>query len=340
MKFELGDKVVVKHTGEHGVIVDFIQEDMMMIENEKGVRFPVFTDQLDFPYFEMFTKPKPAPAPKTIYVDQVKKEKKASTNPDATGVYLSFLPVLDKDVFDDDLVEQLKIYLINHNLEDYRFRYLYTVNNQPVFELENMVHAGSRFYVHDIPFEQLNDSIRFSIEFSLTEKDKRRAPYFEAQLKPGGKQLFKRIQDMLGRQEASFAYTLFTEYPQKSEEPAIDMSKLQKAGFKVYDAKEGSKHLPPARSVVDLHIEKLTDQYVQMRPAEILDVQMRAFETWYDIAVGHQLPSIIFIHGVGEGVLKQTLHEALKLKREVRTFTDASHPLYGNGATEVFFKKY
>lgn len=337
MKFEIGDKVVVQHTKEKGVIVDIINEEMMMVENDKGVRFPVFTDQLDFPYFDMFTKPKPVATPKTVYVDQIKKEKSHTSSPDVSGVYLSFLPVLDKDVFDDDIVEQLKIYLINHNREDYLFRYDYRVNGQPVFELENTLRAGNRFYVHDIPFEQLNDSIKFNIEFSLSEKDKRRAPYHEVTLKPGGKQLFKRIQDTLGKQEASFAYTLFDVYPQKQEEPSMDMSKLHKAGFKVYDVKEGKKHLPPARSVVDLHIEKLTDQYNGMRAAEMLDVQIRAFETWYDIAVGHHLKSMIFIHGVGEGVLKQTLHEALKLKREVRSFTDAYHPLYGYGATEVFF---
>ncbi|HRN92591.1 MAG TPA: Smr/MutS family protein [Ferruginibacter sp.] len=339
MKFEIGDKVVVKHTGEKGVIVDVINHEMMMVENDKGVRFPVFTDQLDFPYYDMFTKPKPVPAPKTVYVDQIKKEKNPASPSDTTGVYLSFLPVLDKDVFDDDIVERLKIYLVNHNKEDYHFVYRYLVNNQPAFDLENTLRAGSRFYVHDIDFEQLNDSIKFNVEFSLTEKDKRRAPYHEAQLKPGGKQLFKRIQDTLGKQEASFAYTLFEEYPAKVQEAVMDLSKLQQSGFKVYDAKEGSRHLPPARSVVDLHIERLTDDYHTMKPSEILDVQMRAFETWYDIAVGHRLDSMIFIHGVGEGVLKQSIHEALKLKREVRSFTDATHPKYGSGATEVFFKK-
>lgn len=339
MKFEIGDKVIVKHTGEKGVIVDEINHEMMMVENEKGVRFPVFTDQLDFPYFNMFSKPKPKPEPKTVYVDQVKKEKVSPEEKKIPGVYLSFLPVLDKDIFEDDVVEQLKIYLINHNSEGYRFTYRYYVNGETVFELENTIEAGARFYVHDIPFEQLNDAIKFTIEWSLTQKDKRKAAFYESLLKPSGKQLFKKIQETLGRQEATFAFTLFDYYPDKLEEPTIDLSKLHKSGYKVYDAKEGSKHLPPARSVVDLHIEKLTDKPESLKSAEMLDLQMNTFETWYDIAIGHHLSSIIFIHGVGEGVLKQSIHEALKLKKEVRSFVNQFHPLYGYGATEVFFKK-
>jgi hypothetical protein len=40
-----------------------------------------------------------------------------------------------------------------------------------------------------------------------------------------------------------------------------DISTLVSKGIKVYNAKEARKHLPPARSVVDLHIEKLSDDW-------------------------------------------------------------------------------
>jgi hypothetical protein len=55
MKFETGDKVTVLLTSEDGTVVEIINDKMVMVE-VKGVRFPAYTDQLDFPYFKMFTE--------------------------------------------------------------------------------------------------------------------------------------------------------------------------------------------------------------------------------------------------------------------------------------------
>lgn len=338
MKFELDDKVVVKHTKEVGRIVDMLGDGMVMLENDKGVRFPVFTDQIDYPYFEMFSKPKPVKQPATIYIDQVKKERGAKKGSDKSGVYFTLLPVLDKDVFDDDIVETLKIYLVNYNEESYHFTYRYYKNSILSFEISNDLEKGERFYVHNIPFEDLNDSPKFNIEFALAKPDKRKAPYNECVVKQTGKQFFKKIQETLSKQEASFAYELFVTYPDKQPDSKLDLSSLQKSGYKVYELQSGKSNLPPARSVVDLHIEKLVDNATELSNAEILDIQLRAFETWFDIAMGHGLKSMIFIHGVGEGVLKSSLHQALNQKSEVKALTDRYHPNYGYGATEVFFK--
>src|SRR6478752_1229031 len=101
MKYQEGDKIIVLLTNEEGKVVEIMNEKMVMIE-VKGVRFPAYTDQIDFPYFKMFTEKRLAPK-KKVFIDQVRKEKepKAKTG---DGVLLSFLPVFDKDIFDDDVV--------------------------------------------------------------------------------------------------------------------------------------------------------------------------------------------------------------------------------------------
>ncbi|MBU3714624.1 MAG: hypothetical protein FGM46_06710, partial [Ferruginibacter sp.] len=73
MKYEIGDKIIVLHSKEEGVVVDFISTDIAMIEVE-GVRFPVYLDQIDFPYFEMFSK-KSSGVQQKKYIDQIKPEK-------------------------------------------------------------------------------------------------------------------------------------------------------------------------------------------------------------------------------------------------------------------------
>ena len=53
MKFEIGDKVTVLHSNEEGEVVEMINDKMVLVE-VRGVRFPAYIDQLDFPYFKRF----------------------------------------------------------------------------------------------------------------------------------------------------------------------------------------------------------------------------------------------------------------------------------------------
>ena len=52
-------------------------------------------------------------------------------------------------------------------------------------------------------------------------------------------------------------YSLFEVYPDKEEDNHITIDILRNAGYKVYDVSKIKEHIPSARSVVDLHIEKL-----------------------------------------------------------------------------------
>ncbi len=336
MKYEIGDKIIVLLTDEEGTVVDIMNDKMVMIE-VRGVKFPAYTDQIDFPYFKMFTQKKVVEK-KKIYVDNVKKEKPALKQKTGTGVWLSFIPVFDKDVFDDDLVEKLKVYLINNNEEEYNFHYNLFFSGESHFELKNNIRPNSDFYLHDVDFDDISDNPKFDVEFSLVKEQKKKAPYFETSLKLKGKQLFKRIEELQLKNEASFAYELFTEYPDRVEEEKVDLGKLGNAGYRVYDASRVRENLAPARTVVDLHIEKVTDKWKDMSNVEMLEAQLNAFEKYYDLAVSHQQPQLIVIHGVGQGKLRDEIHEQLRLKKEVKSFVNQFHPMYGYGATEIYFK--
>lgn len=336
MKYQIGDKIIVLHSDEEGKVIDIINDKMVMIE-VRGVKFPAYMDQIDFPYFKMFTEKKLVPK-KKIFIDDVKKEKKAPRKKTTDGVFLSFVPVFDKDVFDDDLVDKLKVYLINQNEEPYNFEYHLYFSGEPNFQLKSSIDGLADFYLHDIDFDDMSDNPRFDVIFSLQNEHKKKAPYFETSLKPKGKQLFKKIEELQQKNEASFSYELFKTYPDRVEEERVDLSRLSNAGYKVYDAKQVRKNLPPARSVIDLHIEKLTDSWKQLTNFEILTMQLNEFEKYYELAVAHHQKELIVIHGVGEGKLREEIHEILKYKNEVKSFINQYHHLYGYGATEIFFK--
>lgn len=335
MKYEVGDKIVVLLTNEEGTVVEILNEKMVMIE-VKGVRFPAYMDQIDFPYFKRFSE-KRVVEKKKIFIDNVKTEKNKPRLKTDNGVSLAFIPVFDKDIFDDDVVEKLKVYLVNQTGSAYQFVYRLYFSGENSFELKNSVEAHAEFYLHDVNFEDMSDNPRFDVEFSLPVPDKKKAPYYETSLKLKARQLFKRIEDLQVKNEASFSYPLFKSYPDRVDEEKVDLSRLGNAGFRIYDLSKLKENLPPARTVVDLHIEKLTDNWKQLSNFEILTMQLREFEKFYDLAVGHHQPSLTVIHGVGVGKLRDEIHEILRHKKEVKSFVNQYTPAYGYGATEIFF---
>ena len=337
MKYEIGDKIIVLHSDEEGVVREIINEKMVMIE-VRGVRFPAYMDQIDFPYFKMFTQKKSPPEKKKIYVDHIRQEKSSLKKQKVKdGVFLNFIPVFDKDVFEDDVVEKLKIILVNQNDSSYNFNYSLVFGVESNFQLKGTVAAITDFYLHDVSFEDMNDAPRFEFEFSLTEADKKKAPYYESVLKLKARQLFKRIEEIQLKGEPSFSYELFVSYPDKVEEEKVDLSKLGNTGYRIYDAGKLKQNLPPARSVIDLHIEKLTDNPAALTSYEMMQLQLNTFEKYFELSVAHNQSTLIVIHGVGEGKLRNEIHEILRLKSEVKSFVNQFHPLYGYGATEIYF---
>ena len=335
MKYQEGDKIIVLHTNEEGKVIEIMNERMVMIE-VKRVKFPAYIDQIDFPYFKMFSEKKLVEK-KKIFIDNIKQEKGKIKAKVDDGVFLAFMPIFDKDIFDDDVVEKLKVYLINQTETAFHFTYKLLFNGENNFELKNTIQPLSDFYLHNVNFEDLSDNPRFDTEFSLVNPDKKKAPYYETSLKLKAKQLFKRIEEIQLKNEPMFSYPLFKIYPDKLDEEKVDLSKLGNSGFRIYDAHKTRENLPPARTVVDLHIEKLTDDWKHLSNFEILTLQLKEFDRFYDLAVAHHQPSLIIIHGVGTGKLRDEIHEQLRLKKEVKSFVNQYHPSYGYGATEIFF---
>lgn len=89
---------------------------------------------------------------------------------------------------------------------------------------------------------------------------------------------------------------------------------------------------------VDLHIEKLVKNFRGLSNFEILNIQMDNAKGQLDFAIRKRIPRLVFIHGVGEGVLKSEL-EFLLSKYDGITFKEASYQKYGIGATEVYIKQ-
>jgi dsDNA-specific endonuclease/ATPase MutS2 len=89
---------------------------------------------------------------------------------------------------------------------------------------------------------------------------------------------------------------------------------------------------------VDLHIEKLVPSKRGMSNYDILNLQMETAKRQMDFALRNKMPKLVFIHGVGEGVLKAELDFLLGRYDNI-SFQEANYQKYGLGATEVYFKQ-
>ena len=89
---------------------------------------------------------------------------------------------------------------------------------------------------------------------------------------------------------------------------------------------------------VDLHIEKLVPSKRGMSNYDILTLQMETAKRQLDFAIKNRMPKVVFIHGVGEGVLKAELDFMLGRYDNI-SFQDANYQKYGLGATEVYIKQ-
>jgi hypothetical protein len=338
MKFQVGDRVLVLHSNEEGEVAEILSESMVLVD-VRGVRFPAYADQLDFPYFKRFTEGKPAREKKPkSYIEQWPTEKGGRVAGVATGVWLSFLPVYGSGDPGEEAPESMKIHLVNNSQQGYRFTYRVLYFGHPEFELENEVLVLQDFYLHDLDFSDLNDSPLFFFDFKLTKPDSKKAEHFEASLKLKPKQVFDRLEEMNRLGEATFSYKLFDLYPERTEPVFSEWDPPAAPGQGPYDAKQAKKHLPPAPREIDLHIERLTEDWQSLPALEILGIQLQALDKAIDLVIAHRQPALTVIHGIGKGKLRDEIHEVLRLKKEVKSFINQYDPRYGYGATEIYFQ--
>lgn len=89
---------------------------------------------------------------------------------------------------------------------------------------------------------------------------------------------------------------------------------------------------------VDLHIEKLIKNHQRMEKYAILDLQLDTARGQLEFAIHNRIPRMVFIHGVGEGILKTELEFLFSRYPEI-IFEDANYQKYGVGAMQIYIKQ-
>ena len=110
----------------------------------------------------------------------------------------------------------------------------------------------------------------------------------------------------------------------EKEDPAIKRAKR---------VKPRDRALPAM--VVDLHIQQLVPKTKGLDNYDMLTIQMDTAKRQLEFAMKKRIQRIVFIHGVGEGVLRTELEFLFKRYDNIKYY-DADFQKYGRGATEIY----
>lgn len=335
MKFSVGDKVYLEHTGEEGVVTAHIGDQMVMVR-VGNTEFPVHTEDISHPYLIWFTN-KSRSAPPVVR-PEIPVEKKQPVSRPPQGVSLSFMPVLREEGM-EEIPVGLKIYLLNELPHPIRFSYEVRIHKESFFMLQSRIEPYGHIYLHDIPYEKMNDRPKFHWQITDASGDGGREEGGVLQLKPA--KLAAHIHEAVLHQIPTFSSLLLRDFTIREHLLTEEKSHLRNppVSKKVSARPVQQRHNPgPPVYELDLHAEKWLDKNDRLSAGEMLHFQLDILNRYLDAAIHCRQERMVIVHGLGKGVLKQAVHEVLKSIPEVSAFYNEWHGKYGFGATEVHFK--
>ena len=121
--------------------------------------------------------------------------------------------------------------------------------------------------------------------------------------------------------------------PQQIKAAKVDKEVVNSSVNRTPVSKPSNTKIPPRE--VDLHINKLIDRVIGLSNTEILTLQLDAFRKELAQSIRSNEREIIFIHGIGNGTLKNELRRVADQEYKWCSQEDASFKEYGFGATRI-----
>jgi hypothetical protein len=242
------------------------------------------------------------------------------------------------------LAAEIKLFLVNDSNFSVLFRFTHINKNGVETVKQGTLQSNSRLLLESIIQSDLSELPEFGFQFIYFQKNENdwNQP-FTKKFKVNPVKFYK---------ETSFQPNQFFKKHAMVLQISPDIfsteiDKLTEADFqKVVEEKEKEtvvEKIAPKRTAeiveVDLHINELLDNSAGLSNAEILTIQKEKVETEMKAAIQSGVRKIVFIHGIGQGVLKQEVVNILKSKFRKYYFQDASFKEYGFGATMVILRK-
>ncbi len=345
---KVGDKVKFLDDVGGGIVTGFVNKNTVNVEGEDGFEVPypisqlvnISTPELNEEEKKQATEEK-IPAPKTQTAPEyIKPEGEIINGKNSPDFYFCFVPTDSQN----PLSGEIELFLLNDSNYNVLFNYSHLNFDGVTAISQGTVVANSRIKIDALVQEDLSNLPDFGFQLIYFKET-------ENEWNPPVLKRFK-VNPVKFYKESTFKPTphfkknaLIFQISPNAMQTEID--KLTQDDFKkVVKAKETPKKIMQSSKtkhtdevVVDLHITELLDNTEGLSNREILELQKDKVETEMNRAISNSVKRIVFIHGVGQGVLKQEVAKLLKRKFKKYYFQDASFKEYGYGATMVILHR-
>ena len=341
-----GDKVRFLNAVGGGVVKSVINKTMVNVEDYDGFEVPTLVSELVVVDDSVSMDPEKRSAklrtPAKKEEPEVKKElpkaePKYISGKDTPDFYMAFVPQNEANPVDGEL----KVYLVNNSNNFVLYNYSHLKNKVYRTVESGKMNPNSKRYLESFSRFDLNElpEFQFQLIFFLEESPKLESPVVKS-LRLNPVKFYRQNSYEKTKYFAQDAMVISLLEPDMEMEVAklteTEVAKvvLEKEEPKVVVKRAASPDLVE----IDLHIHELLEDTRGLSNHEMLEVQLGRFRNELESAIANGTRRIVFIHGIGNGTLKQELRKELSTKYKKYYFQDASFKEYGYGATMVILK--
>lgn len=355
MEIQVGDKVRFLNDVGGGTVSRIIDRKNVMVTNEYGFEVPTpvhelvvieqaddYSDNTQNTTFsenknsenspEIVVDTKDIFFPETAFVDE---------NGTNINVYFAFVPKERPGNSD------LDIYLIN----DSNYNILYHIINkeesgETYTNTVGILEANTKEQVDSLAFASVNQIPEYEFQLLFYQKGNLQVKEPISQKLTINPVKFFKEKSYLENDffdKDAILFPVYTENAMVKELENISEKDLKKIIQEKEKTDSKPSHTSPKAKEnqileVDLHIHELLDDFRGLSNAEMLEVQMDHFKSKLEKAIHTHIKKVVFIHGVGNGVLKMEIRKELDRRSKRLSYQDASFKEYGYGATMVQIK--
>ena len=276
---------------------------------------------------------------------------------DLLSAFLAFVPINIKEM----TTTNFESFFVNDSNFYMRFTWLVAEGNSWTLKYTDEVEPNTKLFIEEFGRDALNDMERVCFQILAYKRDKNFIikPVVDVQFRIDPVKFYKlhafRENDFF--ETPALLYTLIeNDVPQRPLVVNAQTLKQQMYGNKDaegvqqnqgrdslvrrYDdqhskGKVTHNRTPDDKFVVDLHASNLLETTSGMSAGDILNYQLDVFKRTMEENKNNKGKKIVFIHGKGEGVLRQSILQELKYRYKKCSFQDASFQEYGYGATQI-----
>ena len=341
-----GDKVKFLNAVGGGVVKSVLNKTMVNVEDYDGFEVPTMISEVvvvdDANSMNSEKRQAKIRANEKVEVAPVKKElpkaePKYVAGKDTPDCYMAFVPQDSNNPVEGEL----KVYMVNDSNNFVLYNYSHLKDKKYKSIESGKMNPNSKRYLESFSRFDLNElpDFQFQLLFFREESAKLEAPVVKS-LRLNPVKFFRMNSYTKTR---FFAQTAMI-FPLLGPDMEAEMAKLTETDLsKITIEKEEPKVVvkrivSPDLVEIDLHIHELLEDTRGLTNHEMLEVQLGRFRNELETAIQNGTRRIVFIHGVGNGTLKQELRQELSTKYKKYYFQDASFKEYGFGATMVILR--